>query len=268
MIKLIQTGRGVHNVIDVMDKFILKFYTSAELARREELGINTFYFNSPGSAPKIVFRLGRLTIFDKLKSNDQINKPLICDQLSDIITKLNKTQLSGNTEWINYLQANKSQFQSNIRVLRQKLGSDRTGKITQIVDYINRVDWDNFPSQPLHRDLHIGNLIITDSGVKIIDFEHFQFGPLEYEFCNSLLFADGFSLDFDLIVQKLAQNGVFINSNLTKLLTIVYFVEQFILSCKSQDEAKQNLLMAKLDHFLISNNIFSQIDSAGKCLAN
>lgn len=269
MIKLIQTGRGVHNVVDVMDKYILKFYTSTEVAKREELGVNTFYHNSPGSAPRIIFRLGRLIIFDKLRSSKQTKGSRICDQLSDIITQLNKACLPNNAEWIRYLKSNQYQFHSNIHIFQHKLGRrDQVEKVAQIIDYLISVDWGNFPSQPLHRDLHIGNLITTDSGVKIIDFEHFQTGPLEYEFCNSLLFADGFSLDFNLIVQKLSEKSVFINSNLAKLLTVVYFVEQFLQAYKFQNESKQNLLIAKLGHLLDSDNIFSRINPTGQCLVN
>lgn len=267
MIKLIQTGRQVHSVIDLMDKYIVKFYTSRDIASNEANGLMIFRQISPNSSPKIVFRLGRVTIFDKLKSS-QVDKSQICDSLAGVISQLSQKTVSDNSQWQAYLAQISQQFFDQKSIFRSKLKDEDICLIEDILNYLNFIDWDSFPIQPLHRDLHLGNLIHTRTGVKIIDFEHFCYGPLEYEFSNSLLFADESSLDINEISQKLHSYGVFFNLNLALMLTVVYFVEQFSQSCHKNDITKQTMLAEKFITLTKTSAIFGSLSLSSKCLTD
>ncbi len=267
MIKLIQTGRQVHSVIDLMDKYIVKFYTSREVAINEASGLMVFRQISPNSSPKIVFRLGRLIIFNKLKSSE-VDKSQICDGLAGVISQLSQTTVEDNSQWRAYLDQISQQFFDQKSIFQSQLKDKDIYLIEDVLNYLNSIDWDSFPIQPLHRDLHLGNLIHTNSGVKIIDFEHFCYGPLEYEFSNSLLFADKSSLNINQIAQKLHSYGVFFNLNLALMLTVVYFIEQFSKSCHKNDLIKQKILAEKFITLTKTSAIFGSLSLSSKCLTD
>ncbi len=267
MIKLIQTGRQVHNVVDLMDKYIVKFYTSSEIASREANGLLVFRKFSPDNSPKIIFRLGRVTVFDKLKSSE-IDKTQMCDSLVAVISRLSKTSISDYGEWQAYLALISQKFYDQKSIFQSNLSNKDIRTIENVLNSLSIVDWESFAIQPLHRDLHLGNLINTKTGVKIIDFEHFRYGPLEYEFSNSLLFADEYSLDISQISRKLHSFGVFFNLNLALMLTVVYFIEQFCQSYYKNDLIKQEILSKKFTTLIKTNAIFVSLSLTAKCLTD
>ncbi len=267
MIKLIQTGRQVHSVVDLMDRYIVKVYTSKEIACREADGLMVFNKVSPENSPKIIFRFGRVTVFDKLKASES-NDLQLCESLAQVILRLSQTAINDNIEWQTYLNLIAQKFFDQKNIFQSYLNSKEMGLIENTLVCLTKVDWESFPIQPLHRDLHLGNLINTKSGVKIIDFEHFRFGPLEYEFSNSLLFDDESSLNISQISKKLYSFGVFLNLNLALMLTVVYFIEQFCQSYDKSDLNKQKLLIQKFINLTKRNNIFDSLKLPSKCLTD
>jgi len=99
----------------------------------------------------------------------------------------------------------------------------------------------------LHRDLHTGNVVINDYGIKLIDFEHAMAGPFELEFQNAIFWKDSKSLDYRKIICSVVQKtGLSYNFELEKLLGSFYTADQLTQASKLNDLKKISLLLSKL----------------------
>jgi len=95
---------------------------------------------------------------------------------------------------------------------------------------------------PVHGDLQKQNIIIGNSNLGLIDFEHFILAPKELEVCNSLFFNDGNCLDIPGILKKIPEG--FFDKKAINLMLEFFAIKQISFGM-SKFEAEKRLKMAQ-----------------------
>ncbi len=262
MIQTFQKGVGLNTVYGIADRFVYKRYIDKEKAKREVFGLTSWNKYCGNIAPKVYFQFNGKTVVQmihkeyKYKKN---SKKLILKELASYYAEFSKTfkyhkELSDKayTNWNQYITNLYNNFLDDKEYISTFLTSNEILEVCPMLEDIVKIDWSCFEKFPLHRDLHWGNILKDESGIKIIDFEHTCLGPIEFEFSNSLFWNDKHSLNFDTFCTFLAKEGITVNRQLAYKFIYAYFAEQIHIAKMNIDLDKTVLLVKVMRLFLDS----------------
>lgn len=265
MLKVLQKGDKINTVCSIFNKVVYKKYTNSTSLTREKTGISLWNESVKGTAPKMYLVNSNQAIFEYISgislANKKGSKRKYIRKIAEFYKKLasdfkgvnNKHKANGYMEWRDYINEVTRNFLSDKSSMSNLLGNNFV-YVLETLKYINtEIEWCCFQTIPLHRDLHWGNIIICNNEIKIIDFEHFCIGPLEFEFCNSIFWSDKNSIPFDDMTKALQNNGITFVKSLAYLLTIVYFADQMNMARENNDSNKIQLLVKKFSKFFDKN---------------
>lgn len=236
-----------------------KTYASKELMRSEERGLAQLAAAGNSQVPKVVAKgedflvleyvSGAKTALQALQDGSLTEEELV-DQLANFLADIHRSyQRLGKdvAEW----EKKKSDIvisleRNSSTLLVSKLLTQP--EIRGLTERLGKIDLRRIPAENLtflHRDLHLGNILVDKGRVLVIDFEHCAEGPLEFEFQNSLFFADEKSLPVEKIKCALRRRGLIYSDLLERRLTPLYFADQINLAVELEDLQKLQTLTSK-----------------------
>lgn len=236
-----------------------KTYASKELKRAEEQGLTALAAAGNSQVPRIVAKGGNFlileyvsgakTAFQALQDGSLTEEKLV-NQLTNFLAdayRIYQKQARNVLIWDKKKSDIVRSFKRNSTTL---LGSKilTQSEIQNVMERLDEIDLLPVSIENLtflHRDLHLDNILVDKRKIFVIDFEHCAEGPIEFEFQNSIFFADEKSLPLTKIKRALRQRGFIYSNLLERKLIPLYFADQINLAIKLGDFQKLQLLVAK-----------------------
>ncbi len=262
MNKIETLSDGDSNSIKIINRqFVEKKFVLKEQLNQEMAAYSLFQLVSPFRVPIVID-----------KNNDTLTLEFIAGKTGYELSRKknlsrqeitrNIADFSGSVFWeMQFLPQKKKRlfplldFKYRINQLQKVLNDNRV----QLGDLIGLPVIDRFKSylkdllkQPelflantlIHRDLHMGNMLIDQSESCVIDFEHALIGPIELEIQNAILWNDGYSIDPTVFRSEIINNmRVPYSISLEKKLFTFYVIDQIVLAFKRSEFTKIKLIL-------------------------
>jgi hypothetical protein len=242
----------MNEITTVCNTFVYKRYGLIEKSCNEVQALSMLSQIIPENVPRVLGSWENLCVFESVKGQNGSecgDNKLITEAVTDIIIGIYKgyepLSESSPSSWNNSTKKLINEFELESNVLERMGYKNLKKSITDRLAVIVNEASDSKKLTLVHRDLHLGNVILKDNTCVLLDFEHAMEAPIELEFQNSLFWNDDMSLDVVLAKSILRSKGIYYSDELEKLLMAYYIADQFVIALKEQNFAKADLIGKK-----------------------
>lgn len=241
----------MNEITTVCKTFVYKRYSLPEKFYNEIESLRMLSELTPNKVPNVISTTNNLCVMETvvgLNGNAVSDKNFVSTETIKIVLDIYKSYKpkcsTDNNSWKQKLIQIKEDLKNNEQTLR-KFGSTKiTKKLLSDLEIL--INYNNYKTITyVHGDLHLGNIILNDSGVCLIDFEHSMEAPIELELQNSIFWNDEMSLDVEICRSLIVKARIEYSAELEILLMSFYISKQLLLALKEQDFLKLNLLINK-----------------------
>jgi thiamine kinase-like enzyme len=261
-IKVLRFRRNSNKVFSILNRYIIKIYLSPERIQHEIEAYQYWKKAHIKYVPKLYFRWKRLIIWKYVGVVVNKHQKRLITRIATMYKDLynyycieysSLYQDNFQQEWFKYLTLLSDRYLKIQGKLKKDLSRKNKRIIENILLSVIYTNWDSTVMLPLHRDICLDNILIDEISdhLNVIDFEHSCIGPLEYDFCNSIFWADNYSIDLMALKRKLDQFKINFDNKLYFKFVALYFIEQYYIAYSQSDKFKSSLIIDRLNQFMI-----------------